>query len=151
MKNSRSVQEKDKILWDFEIERDHLIPARRPNLELIDKKKKNLPSSGLCCLNGLQSENKVKRKQRHILSNCLKKLWIRKVTVIPIVVGVLGTVPKGSEKGLRRGGNWRTNQEISDYSTVEISQKTQESLGDLRRLAITQTPVKTSANAGVKN
>ena len=31
--------ETHKILWDFEIQTDHLIPARRPNLVLINKKK----------------------------------------------------------------------------------------------------------------
>ena len=29
-----------KILWDFEIQTDHLISARRPNLVIINKKKK---------------------------------------------------------------------------------------------------------------
>ena len=29
-----------KILWDFEIHIDHLIPTRRPNLVLINKKKR---------------------------------------------------------------------------------------------------------------
>ena len=35
-----------KILWDFEIQTDHLIPARKADLELIKKKKGILPSSG---------------------------------------------------------------------------------------------------------
>ena len=29
-----------KILWDFNIQTDHLIPARRPDLIIINKKKK---------------------------------------------------------------------------------------------------------------
>ena len=52
--------EMNTILWDFDIQTDHLIPARRPDLVLIDekkkKKKKNLPSSGFCCFSGSQSE-----------------------------------------------------------------------------------------------
>ena len=31
--------ETHRILWDFKIQTDHLIPARRPDLELIFKKK----------------------------------------------------------------------------------------------------------------
>ena len=31
----------------------------------------------------------------------LKKLWNMKVTIIPIVIGVLGTVTKGLIKGLK--------------------------------------------------
>ena len=32
--------EKHKILWDFEIQTDHLILARRPDLVIVNKKKK---------------------------------------------------------------------------------------------------------------
>ena len=66
MHKPESVQENEthEILLDFEKRTDHLISARRPNLELINKKKKkkdNLPSSGP------QSENRRKRKERRIL------------------------------------------------------------------------------------
>ena len=33
--------EMHKILWDFEIQIDHLILARRPDLVIINNKKKN--------------------------------------------------------------------------------------------------------------
>ena len=38
-----------KLLWDFNIQTDHLIPARRPDLIIINKKKENLQNSRLCC------------------------------------------------------------------------------------------------------
>ena len=38
-----------KLLWDFDIQTDHLIPARRPDLIIINKKKVNLQNSRLCC------------------------------------------------------------------------------------------------------
>ena len=44
------------INWDFEIQTDHLIPARRQDLVTVTKKK-NLSTSGLCRLDGSQSEN----------------------------------------------------------------------------------------------
>ena len=42
MHNLASVQENDthKFLWDFDIQTDHLISARRPDLIIINKKKK---------------------------------------------------------------------------------------------------------------
>ncbi len=42
MHNPVPVQENDshKLLWDFNIQTDQLIPARRPNLILIIKKEK---------------------------------------------------------------------------------------------------------------
>ena len=63
-----------------------------------------------------------------------------KVTIIPIVIGALGTVNKGLLKGLEDlevGGRVETI-----YCIIENSQNTEKSPGDLRRLAVTQTPVK---------
>ena len=42
MHNQESVLENEtyKLLWDFEIQTDHLITARRPELVIIQKKKK---------------------------------------------------------------------------------------------------------------
>ena len=62
MHNPDSVPEIEthKILWDFEIQTDHLIPARRPDLVLI--KKKRMSSRGFFCSSRLLSENKKKRK-----------------------------------------------------------------------------------------
>ena len=42
MHNQAPVLENDshKLLWDFNIQTDHLIPARRPDLIIINKKKK---------------------------------------------------------------------------------------------------------------
>ena len=42
MHNPASVLENDtqKILWDFDIQTDHLISARRPDLIIINKKRK---------------------------------------------------------------------------------------------------------------
>ena len=47
-----------KILWDFEIQTDHLIQARKPDLMLINEKKENLSSSEFCRSSGPQSKNK---------------------------------------------------------------------------------------------
>ena len=39
-----------KLLWDFNIQTDHLFPARRTDLIIIQKKKKeNFQNSRLCC------------------------------------------------------------------------------------------------------
>ena len=56
------------ILWDFEIQTDHLIPARRPYRVKINKKTpENLPSCGFCRPGGPQSENQKKRKEGEVL------------------------------------------------------------------------------------
>ena len=75
MHKPESVLENEthKILWDFEIQTDHLIPTRKPDLVQINKKKKkekerkkerkkDTPSTGFCHFGWPQSGNKRKRK-----------------------------------------------------------------------------------------
>ena len=54
-----------KTFWDFEIKIDHVISARLPELEIVNKKRKeNLPNSGLYRPGRSQSKIKRKRKKK---------------------------------------------------------------------------------------
>ena len=71
----------------------------------------------------------------------LKKLWNMQVTIIPIVIGAFGTVTRGLLKGLEDmevGGRVETIQTTALLRTARILRCP----GDLRRLTVTQTPVK---------
>ena len=72
----------------------------------------------------------------------MKKLWNMQVTMIPIVIGAFGTVTKRITKGTRGLGSWRTSGDHPNDSIIENGQNTEKSPGNLRRLAVTQTPVK---------
>ena len=68
-----------------------------------------------------------------------------KVTIVPIVIGALGTVIKGLLKGLEDlevGGRVETIQTTGLLRMARILRRVLETWGDLRRLAVTQTPVK---------
>ena len=54
------------------------------------------------------------------------------MSIRPIMIGAFGTITKGTIKGTGRLGGWRTGGD----------QNTEKSPGDLRRLAVTQTPLK---------
>ena len=45
-------------------------------------------------------------------------------------------------KGTRGLGSWRTCRDHPNDSIIENGQNTEKSSGDLRRLSVTQTPVK---------
>ena len=64
------------------------------------------------------------------------------MTIIPIVIGVFGTVTKGLLKGSGGLGSWWTSGDHPNSYIIENGQNTEKSPGDLRRLAVTQTPVK---------
>ena len=140
MHNSAPVLENDshKLLWDFNIQTDHLIPARRPDLIIINKKKKKKKKRKRICkivdfavpadhrINLKESEKKDKYLD---LAKELKKLWNMKVTIVPIVIGALGTITKGLLKGLEDlevGGRVETIQTTALLRTARILRRVLE-------------------------
>ena len=65
-----------------------------------------------------------------------------KVTVIPIVIGALGTGHRWIDKGTVGLGNKKTSGDHPDCSITKISQDIEKSPGEWRRFAVAQTPVK---------
>ena len=96
-------------------------------------------SRGFCHSGWSQSKNKRNQKDRQILEPCqtTKKLYNAKVTVIPTEDGALGMVPKCSKRGLEEV---EIKGRIGDYP--DDCQNTEKGIGDLKRLADTETPVK---------
>ena len=88
-----------KLQWDFDIETDHLISARRPDLIIINQTKKER----ICKIVdfAVPADHRIKlikskKKDKYLdLGRELKKLWNMKVTSEPIVIGAFGTVTKG--------------------------------------------------------
>ena len=123
---------------------DHLIPARRPDLIIINNRKRICKIVDFAApadhrINLKESEKKDKYLD---LARELKKLWNMKVTIVPIVIGAFDTVTKGFLKGLEdlEVSGWV--ETIQTDSIAEDGQNTETSPGDLRRLAVIQTPVK---------
>ena len=155
MHNPAPVLEKDshKLLWDFNIQTDHLIPARRPDLIIINKRKRICKIVDLAVpadhrINLKESEKKDKYLD---LARELKKLWNMKVTIVPIVIGALGTVTKGLLKGLEDlevNGRVETIQTTALLRTARILRRVLETWGDLLSLKLQWKP---SANTDVKN
>ena len=93
-----------KILWDFSIQTDHVIQARRPDLVFIDKKNK------LCKIidvaipgdSRIESKEREKVEKYQDLAREMRKLWNVKVEVIPIVLGSLGTLPLNLKIWMRK-------------------------------------------------
>ena len=125
MHNPEHVLENDthKLLWDFDIQTDHLISARRPDLIIINKKKKKRKKKEkrICKIVdfAVPADHRIKLKEceksdKYLdLAKELKKLWNMKVTIIPIVIGAFGTVTKWLSKGLE-------DLEVGDPLTLNI-------------------------------
>ena len=84
-----------KILWDFLIQCDRTIQACKPDLVLVDKRKKEaiivdvaVPKERLVAEREIDKVQKYQELRREI-----QRIWgLSKVTVVPIVIGTLGGV-----------------------------------------------------------
>ena len=150
MFNPALVLENDshKLLWDFNIQTDHLIPARRPDLIIINKRKRicKIVDFAVPADHRINLKESEKKDKYLDLARELKKLWNMKVTIVPIVIGVLAIVTKGLLKGLEDlevGGRVETIQTTTLLMTARILRRFLETWGDLLSL-------KPSANTDVK-
>ena len=87
--------DKCKILWDFTVQTDHIIQARRPDMIVIDKEtnKAQVIDFAIPHDSRVDSKEIEKIEKNQDLVRELKRLWDMKVVVIPKVLGALGTTP----------------------------------------------------------
>ena len=136
---------KHKLLWDLNIQTDPLIPARRPDLIIIYEKKRickivdfAVPVDHRINLKECEKKDKyldlareLKKAVEHESDDCTNCDWCFWHNNKRII------------KKPGRLGSWRTGRDLPNDSIAETGQNPETSPGDLRRLAVTQTPVKT--------
>ena len=90
-----------KLPRDLNIQCDNVIEARRPDIVVIDKKERN-------CINvdiAVPADRRVEEKEQEKVDKYQdlnremgRMRGIRKVQVVPVVIGALGSVAKGFDK-----------------------------------------------------
>ena len=127
----------------FNIQTDHLIPARRPNLIIINNKKKmricKIVDFAVLADHRINLKESEKKDKYLYLARELKKLWNMKVTIVPVVIGALGTTTKGLLKALEdlEVGGWvETIQTSALLRTERIQRQVLETWGDLLSLKL---------------
>ena len=144
MHNSVPILENDtrKLLWDFDIRTDHLISDRRPDLIIINKKKRRISKIidfAIPADHWIKLQEYEKKDKYLYLARELKKLWNMKVTMIPIVIGAFGTVTKGLQKRLEDlevGGRVENIQTTTLLRSARILRWDLETRGDLLTLKL---------------
>ena len=133
MHSSAPVLENDthKLQWDFNIQTDHLIPTRRPDLIIINKKKRTCKIVDFAVpANHRVKLKECEKKDKYLdLARELKKLWNMQVTIIPIVISAFGIVTKGLLKGMENlevGGRVETIQTTALLRTARILRRVLE-------------------------
>ena len=124
----------------FNIQTNHLIPARRPDLIIINKKTRicKIADFAVPADHRINLKESDKKDKYLDLARELKKLWNMKVTIVPIVIYTLGTVTKGLLKvlDLEIGGRIETIQMTASLRTARILRRVLETWGDLLSLKL---------------
>ena len=97
--------ERTKLLWDFPIQTDHKLDHNKPDLVLYDKQNRECLIIDVAC----PFDTRVKQKEKEKIDAYLDlkremaKIWkCKKVEIVPIVIGTLGTVPKGFKEWTKK-------------------------------------------------
>ena len=92
------------ILWDFSIHTDRTIQANRPDIVIKDKVKRTCQLIDM----SVPSDNNVSAKEFEKLSKYkdleieVSKMWNVRTTTIPVIIGALGIIKKGTQKHLEK-------------------------------------------------
>ena len=126
------------ILWDFEIQTDDLILTRRPDHVTVDEREKKktcwIVNFAVLADYRVKTKDIKKRDKCLYLDRELKNLWKMGVTVIPIVISALGTIPKGLIRRLEKlefTGRAETIQTTTLPKSPRILRRVLETWGDL--------------------
>ena len=119
-----------KILFGFKKQTDRLIPSKRPDLELINKKKNCLIMDFTVPENHRVKMKESEKIDKYLdIARELKTLWNIRVIMMPIILGALGRVPKGLERRLEQlkiKGRIETIQITTLLRSVRILRKVLE-------------------------
>ena len=93
-------------MWDFGVQTDHVMEARRPDLIVVNKKERSCKIIDFVVPGDSSIEEKEKDKieKYQDLGRELQKIWNVKVKIIPLVVGSLGAIPKQFGNRLKQIG-----------------------------------------------
>ena len=80
-------------MWDFSIQTDHVIEARRPDLVVVDKERSCKIIDSAVPGDRRIEEEKDQIEKHQDLGSELQKIWNVKVKIIPLFVGSLGAIP----------------------------------------------------------
>ena len=96
-----------KILWDFTVQCDRKIEARRPDIVFIDKNESEVVVIDVA----ISGDDRVKDKELEklekyqLLKDETAQVWrMRKVIVVPPVIGALGAVSVNFKEYMKRIG-----------------------------------------------
>ena len=96
-----------KILWDFMIQCDRMVEYRKPDIVVVEKKERRCLVIDVAVPGDIrieEKENEKVEKYQELKQEIIKFWEMKKVDVIPIVVGALGAVSRRIRDWISRTG-----------------------------------------------
>ena len=92
-------------MWDFIIQTNHVIEARRPDFVVVDKERScKVIDFAVTRDSRIEEKEKDKIEKYQDFGRELQKIWNVKVKIIPLAVGSLGLTPKQFGNRLKQIG-----------------------------------------------
>ena len=128
---AENVSENDnvKILWDVKIQTDKIVEHSRPDILVVIKETKKCLIIDVACPFDTRIKEKEKEKVEKYqdLKREIKRIWqCKEVTIIPIIIGTLGTVNTNFKlwlKKLELKLSFRTMQKVCLLGSARIVRK----------------------------
>ena len=109
------------MLWDFNVQCDHIIEATRPDIVIVEKDEKvcKIIDIAIPGDSRLVEKEREKVEKYQDLKRERPRIWsMRKVEVIPVVVGALGAIPKNLDKWIEKIGTKIKVEHIQKTATL---------------------------------
>ena len=93
-----------KILWDFKIQTGKYLVHNIPDITVVEKKQVWLIDVAIPGDSRIDQKEVEKITKYQDLKIELERLWEKKATVVPVVIGALGAIPRDLVKHLKTLG-----------------------------------------------
>ena len=119
-------------MWDFNIQRDHVIQHRRPDIVVLYKNERKCHLIDIAVPEDKRTDLKEQEKIDNYteLRQEVKKIWnLSQVAVVPVVIGALGVrskILKDSLEMLNIKGSIKLLQKAALLGTAKIVRQVQE-------------------------
>ena len=134
LRNPQTVRENvnHKLIWDMNIQSDNVIVERRPDIVIVNKMEKTAIIIDVAIPGDKKTIDKEKKKieKYQNLKREIQRFWnLKKIDVIPVVLGALGSVTKNLGKYVDKIGiktDLLTVQKTTLLGTARILRKVLE-------------------------
>ena len=99
------LQKEDvKILWDFKIQTDKHLGHSIPDITVVEKKRVWIIDVAIPGDGRIEDNEMEKISKYQDLKIEIERLWEKQATVVPVVIGSLGAIPRDLKKHLKTIG-----------------------------------------------